>query len=290
MNTPQWLDRNDYPFKSKILDLDDIGKMHYVDEGSGDPIVMVHGNPTWSYLYRHMIKGLSGNNRCIAMDHIGFGLSDKPHDWSYLPEQHAENLEALLENLDLENITLVVQDWGGPIGLSYALKHPQKIKNLVIMNTWVWPAKGDPHYEKFSGFMGGTIGQFLIRNFNFFAKVVMKKAYGDTSKLTKEIHSHYLNPLDTPAHRKGSWVFPKEIIGSNDWLEKLWSQREKIADKPSLILWGMKDIAFRENELNKWEDLLKKHTVKKLEDVGHFVQEELASEICPLIDDFINKK
>ena len=288
MNKVNWLNRKEYPFNSNYFMLD-AGKMHYIDEGSGDPVVLVHGNPTWSYLYRHMIKGLSQNHRCIAMDHIGFGLSDKPEAWSYLPQKHAENLDVLLESLNLQNITFVVQDWGGPIGLSYALKHPEKIKRLIIMNTWMWSAKGDPHYEKFSGFMGGTVGRFLIRRFNFFARIVMKKAYGDKSKLTKEIHSHYTTPLNTPGKRKGSWVFPKEIIGSTKWLNELWSQKDKISKKPALILWGMRDIAFREEELKKWEELLTNHTTRTFKDVGHFVQEELGAGICPLVENFIKE-
>ncbi len=285
MNNAQWINKKEFPFQSKFIDLD-MGKMHYIDEGSGDPIVMIHGNPTWSFLYRHVVKGMSKTNRCIAMDHIGFGLSDKPEEWSYLPEKHAQNLETLLEELDLQNITLLVQDWGGPIGLSYALNHPERIKQLIIMNTWMWPAKGDPHFEKFSGFMGGAIGRFLIKHFNFFAKVIMKKAYGDKSKLTKEIHSHYLEPLNRPGKRKGCWVFPKEIIGSNEWLKMLWSQKDKITNKPALILWGKKDIAFRKNDLEKWQSFLINHTSITLEKVGHYVQEELGQELCTYIYDF----
>lgn len=126
MSNVQWIDREEYPFKSNFLQLE-MGKMHYIDEGRGPPIVMVHGNPTWSFLYRHLVKGLSKKYRCIAIDHIGFGLSDKPMEWSYLPEEHAKNLNVLIEKLDLKDITLIVQDWGGPIGLSYAIsKHANR--------------------------------------------------------------------------------------------------------------------------------------------------------------------
>ena len=109
MNSIDWLDRDEYPFTSYFLDLS-MGKMHYVDEGDGDPIAMVHGNPTWSYLFRHLIKELSSKHRCIAMDHIGFGLSDKPTDWTYFPEEHAKNTSSLINTLGLQDITLVVQD------------------------------------------------------------------------------------------------------------------------------------------------------------------------------------
>ncbi|ODS30747.1 MAG: 2-hydroxy-6-oxo-7-methylocta-2,4-dienoate hydrolase [Candidatus Scalindua rubra] len=287
MSNIQWINREEYPFKSKFIELD-MGKMHYIDEGEGAPIVMVHGNPTWSFLYRHMIKGLSKKYRCIAMDHIGFGLSDKPYDWSYFPEEHAKNLNRLIEKLGLEDITLVVQDWGGPIGLSYAIGMPNKVKNLIIMNTWMWSVNDDPHFRKFSKLMGGAFGRFMIKRYNFFVRVVMKKATADKSKLSKPIHSHYLSPLKNSRDRKGCWVFPKQIIDSSSWLDSLWSQKEKIKNKPALILWGMKDIAFREQELKKWKDLFSYSQAIEFDDVGHFVQEEKGSELYPIIEDFLS--
>lgn len=286
MSDIAWIDRKEYPFKSNFLQLD-MGKMHYVDEGNGEPVVMVHGNPTWSFLYRHLIKGLSRNYRCIAIDHIGFGLSDKPADWSYYPEDHAKNLNLLIGKLDLKDITLIVQDWGGPIGISYAIEKPENVKRLIIMNTWMWTVKGDPHYERFSSFMGGHVGRFLIKHFNFFVRVVMKKAMGDPSKLTELAHRHYLKALKRPEERKGCWTFPKRIIDSSDWLDYLWSQRDKIKDKIALILWSMKDIAFREQELNRWTSLFSDCKVIRFDGTGHFVQEEKGSELCPVIEEFL---
>jgi haloalkane dehalogenase len=285
----EWLDTQEYPFQPHYLELP-MSRLHYVDEGSGDQeLVMVHGNPSWSFGYRYLIKGLSSRCRCIALDHIGFGLSDKPKNWSFLPEEHGKNLEALSNDLNLSNITMVVQDWGGPIGLSYALKYPEKVKSLVIMNTWMWSMKGDPHYEKFSGFMGGPVGRFLIKRFNFFVRVVMKQAYGDKSKLTKHIHSQYLNALKTPDDRKGCWTLPKQIIESSEWLASLWEQRSKIADKPALILWGKKDIAFRDAELTTWKECFSNREVKEFENIGHYLQEELGSEMCPLIEGLLSR-
>ena len=282
-----WIDRNEYPFESRYFD-QPAGRMHYVDEGAGDhAIVMVHGNPTWSFLYRHLIKGLAGKFRCIAPDHIGFGLSDKPPGWDYLPESHAENFERLLEGLGIGPATLVVQDWGGPIGLSYALDHPEKIESLVIMNSWCWPVRGDLHYELFSRFMGGFIGRFLIERFNFFARVLMKKAFGDPSRLTPEIHRQYLKVLGSPSERRGCAVMPARIIGSSEWLAELWSRREILKSIPALILWGEKDIAFRKKELETWKKTFDRVEVRELENVGHFVQEELGPELCPLIEGFL---
>jgi haloalkane dehalogenase len=282
-----WIDKYEYPFIPNYFDLP-MGRMHYVDEGDSDhAIVMVHGNPAWSFAYRKLIKCLSKKYRCIAPDHIGFGLSDKPQEWDYMPESHALNLEALLEHLDIKSITFVVGDWGGPIGLSYALSHLDNIKSFVITNTWMWPVNGVFHYEMFSRFMGGIIGRTLIRRYNFFVNVLMKKMF--RTEIEPSIHQHYIEPLKTPEDRKGCWTFPKQIIGSSEWLSQLWEQRDKISAKPSLIVWGKKDIAFRDIELKKWKTMFRHVEVHEYENVGHFVQEELGDELCSLVAEHLKK-
>ena len=286
--TKDWIDRNEYPWTGKYIETPG-GRMHYLDEGRGEPVVMVHGNPTWSFLYRHFIRELTGSYRCIVPDHIGFGLSDKPANWTYYSRDHAHNLEILLDSLNLKNITLVVQDWGGPIGLSYAIKHPGRIKKLVIMNTWLWAAQGDPHFERFSSVMGGPIGKFLTRNFNFFARTLMKTAFVKKSLLTKKIHRHYIKPLNTKESRKGSYVFPEQIIGAGDWLQELWEEAHRIRNKPTLIIWGLGDTAFRESELSRWIGFLRNVELHTFPHIGHYVQEELGPEAAELTRDFLDK-
>jgi haloalkane dehalogenase len=288
MTEPQWLDREAYPFGSHWLELP-MGRMHYLDEGSGRPVLMVHGNPAWSFLYRHLINRLSPSHRCVAPDHIGFGLSDKPGSWSYLPRDHARNLAALIQQLDLRDITLVVQDWGGPVGLAQAIEFPERVSGLVILNTWMWPVDRDPYYRAFSGFVGGPIGRALVRRFNFFARVVMPKTYGDARRLTRDIHEQYLRPLGTPAERTGSAVFPREIIGSTPWLSSLWERRGLLASKPALVVWGTDDIAFREKELLTWADALPDAEILRLEGVGHFVQEEAPGELGDAVSRFLER-
>jgi pimeloyl-ACP methyl ester carboxylesterase len=277
MTIPPWLDRKEYPFVSHWFTTP-AGAMHYVDEGNGEPIVFIHGNPAWSFEFRNVIKEFSKTNRCIAPDLIGFGLSDKPAGWSYLPKEQAKNIDLFLESLDLNAITLVVGDWGGPIGLSYALNHPEKIKNLVITNTWLWSVRSDWYYQAFSRFAGGPVGRWLIRNHNFFAGTIVRTLFADKSRLTSEIHEHYLMPLAKAEERKGSGVFPAEIIGSSDWLESLWDKRNLLREKKILIAWGMKDIGFRENELKTWMQAFPDAKVVRFEDAGHFVVEEKAAE------------
>ncbi|MEI8033520.1 MAG: alpha/beta fold hydrolase [Chlorobiaceae bacterium] len=284
-----WLNRTEYPFESRYFSTPS-GVMHYVDEGNGDPVVFVHGNPVWSFVYRNLIKSLRGRWRCIAADHIGFGLSDKPEEWSYLPEDHALNLELLLESLDLTRITLVVNDWGGPIGLSYALRHPEKIANIVISNTWLWPVDSDWYYQAFSGFMGGSVGQWLTRSFNFFVRTFMPVVFGDKRKLTHEIHRHYIRPFMNRDERKGMWVFPKQIIDSSVWLASLWRKIGMLKNKRVLLAWGMKDIAFRENELNRWKEVFPDAETVRFPDAGHYVAEERGAELAVAIKQLLQAR
>ncbi len=134
---PSWIDREHYPFAPHYVDLPD-GRMHYVDEGHGPVIVMVHGTPTWSFMYRHLIAGLAPHFRCIVPDHIGFGLSERPLPYTLTTADHARNLHLLIEQLGLRDVTLMVHDFGGPIGLGYAIDHPENVRAQIITNTWLW--------------------------------------------------------------------------------------------------------------------------------------------------------
>ncbi len=294
-----WIDRNEYPFFPRHFQTA-AGRMHYVDEGSGDVVVMLHGNPAWSFLYRNLIKQLTAplpnplpqagegvRCRCIAPDLIGFGLSDKPYDWNYLPEEHAKNVAALIEHLGLKDITLVVNDWGGPIGMHYAVTHPQNVKRLVVLNTWAWPVDDDFHYTAFSAFMGGPLGGWLIRRRNFFAGTFMRMAFGDKRRLSKTAHRHYMDALPTAESRKGCYVFPRQIVASTPWLEQLWSQIAVLREKPTLFVWGMKDVAFREKELLRWQAALPNSRTVRLPTVGHFVAEEAPEELGQAVDAFL---
>jgi len=283
---PEWLDRREFPFAPHFFSTR-VGQMHYVDEGQGRPVVFVHGNPAWSFMFRNQIKALAGSYRCIAPDHIGFGLSEKPYDWSYLPAGHAENLEALLESLDLHDITLVLGDWGGPIGISYALRHPERIRDVMVSNSWMWSVRSQLKFRLFSGYMGGPIGRYLIRSRNSFAKSGFRGAFGDPRRLAPEIHAQYIHPFDEPRSRKGSWVFPKQIIASSDWLNDLWRRRDTLRSKRFLFFWGMKDVGFGEKELQRWSRQYPEGRVVRSPDGGHFLAEELpaqfTSELAALV-------
>jgi haloalkane dehalogenase len=248
---------------------------------------MLHGNPTWSFLYRYLVDGLSDEYRCIAPDYFGFGLSDKPPEWSYRPEDHAHVVAEFIEELGLTDVTLVVQDWGGPIGLSYALERPENVASLVIMNTFMWPIE-DRQTRLFGTVLGGPVGRYLIRRYNLFADQVMKLAFADRSRLTPAIHRHYLEPLATPDDRKGSWVFPRELVRSEAWLRGLWDRRGRIVDVPALLLWPMQDVGFGLPELRRWQALFPDARTVEVEDSGHYIQEEKGSELVPDVEEFLD--
>lgn len=262
-------------------------RLHYVDEGSGRPLVFVHGNPTWSFMYRHLIKGLSDSYRCIALDNLGYGLSDKPKKHSYLPADHAANLAAFIEALELENITLVLHDWGGPIGMNYAVNNPHNIDSLILMNTWFWPVADDSYYRFWSRFMGGPVGRFLIKNFNFQTRFLMRQLSADDSNISREVHWQYIYPQqDSP--REAIWILPREVLGSTEWLGELWQNIEVVTNVPTLLFWGHRDTAFKLVQLR----VIKEHFNNIWKSVeftrsGHYLPEERGNDLVPHMRDFL---
>lgn len=287
MTTPRWLDRNLYPFDPHYLDVG-AGRMHYVDEGEGPAVVMVHGTPTWSFLYRDLVRELARDHRVVAPDHLGFGLSDRPEGWSYRPADHARNLERLIETLELRDVTLVVHDFGGPIGLSYAVEHPTNVRALVLFNTWMWSLEENRAARLASRLAATPLGRFLYRRLNISPRMLIPAVMGDRRKLSKEEHRHYTAPFPTPRDRQGPWVLAKELIGSSGWYRKLWERRERIAGKPALLLWGMKDPTFGQDALDRWRATLRDARVEMFPEAGHFVQEEVEG-VGDVVRDFLSR-
>ena len=165
----EWLDRNLYPFKDRYLDLKH-GALHYIDEGAGEVLLFVHGTPAWSFLYRDFIKHFSKKFRCIAIDHLGFGLSHHPKKFNGSVEEHAENLNEFINKLDLREFTLIVHDFGGPIGLAAAIKNHSRIKSVVMFNTWLWETKSNKEALKVDRIVNSWLGRFLYLHLNFSPK------------------------------------------------------------------------------------------------------------------------
>ncbi|HXH20354.1 MAG TPA: alpha/beta fold hydrolase [Chitinophagales bacterium] len=268
-----WLDKVEYPFRSNFFAVDG-SKMHYVDEGNGQPVVMVHGTPEWSFGYRYLIKGLSGNFRCIAPDLLGMGLSDKPRDADYSCKAHAQRLEGLIAGLGLKHINIIANDFGGSIALSYAINHAHNVHHISLFNTWMWSVKDDKHYAAPAKVMRTFLGKVLYKQFNFPVNVIMPQAFGDKSKLSGNIHKHYKLALPTAKDRSATYAFARELIDASSWWDSLWAQLDKIKTKPFLFFWGMKDKFIPPYELAKWQNALPSARVIKFENAGHFVQEE----------------
>lgn len=271
---PDTIDRSAYPFTSRWMDLP-IGRMHYVDEGSGEPILFVHGTPTWSFEWRHLIRALAPAYRCIAPDHLGFGLSDRPRDFGYTPEAHAGNLAAFVERMNLAPFTLVVHDYGGPIGLPICLRHPERVRRLVLINTWMWSFSGDRDMESKARMAGGPLGRFLYEWANLSLRVIMPMAYGDRRRLTADIHRQYLERFPDRGSRGAVlWPLAHALLGSGVFYDSLWRERERLLGRPALILWGMKDSAFQPYQLARWRETLPAARVTELAGAGHWPHEE----------------
>lgn len=283
-----WPDTNLYPFNSHYIQLK-AGRMHYIDEGQGEVLLFVHGTPTWSFLYRDFIKNLSKDYRCIAIDHLGFGLSEKPDNFSGTPEAHSANLSEFIEMMKLENITLVLHDFGGPIGLGWANAHPEKVKRVILFNTWLWETESNPEVTKVDKLINSWLGRFLYLNLNFSPKVLLKKGFDDKSKLTKKVHQQYLKPFPDKASRKGLYTLAKSLRGSTAWYQEQWQQLDVLEHKPVLILWGMKDQFLKPEFLQKWQARFPSAMVQTF-DCGHFVQEEKTEESIKALWEFLKTK
>ena len=287
LRTEIWFNESLYPFSSQSLQLSS-GKMHFVDEGEGEVILFVHGTPTWSFLYRNQIQQLSSSYRCIAPDNMGFGLSEKPEAFAGTPQAHSQNLSEFVEQLGLDNITLVVHDFGGPIGLSFANRHPEKIKRIVLLNTWLWETASNPEAQKIDKLLNGWLGRFLYLRMNFSPKTLLKQGFADKQKLSKEIHRHYTNVFPDKSSRYSLLRLGQSLVGSSDWYQEQWDQLDRIATKPWLIVWGSGDRFFPPTYLEKWRNRLPQAEVYEVES-GHFLQEEQPAIVGQAIESFMKK-
>lgn len=284
------IDRAAYPFAGRWMDLP-AGRMHYLDEGEGEPLLLVHGTPTWSFEWRHLVRAFRGTHRCIAPDHLGFGLSNRPRDFPYTPEAHAESLDAFVERLDPPPFTLIVHDYGGPIGLPLCLRHPRRVTRLVLVNTWMWSFAGDRAMEQGGRIAGSGLGRFLYRHANLSLKVIMPSAYGDRKKLTPAIHRQYLDRFPDAGSRGAVlWPLARAILGSDRFFDGLWRERERLRGRPALIVWGMKDTAFRPYQLDRWRETLPEARVVEVPDAGHWPHEEAPDRVIDGLREFLATK
>ena len=285
-----------YPFQGAYLDLNG-HRLHYIDEGKGETLVMLHGNPTWSFYYRNLIKAFRDRYRVIVPDHIGCGKSDKPaaDAYPYTLRQRVSDLEALLEKLGVkDNITLVVHDWGGMIGMTFATLHPEKIKRLVILNTGAFhlpKTKPMPWSLRFCRLPG--IGPMLVRGANGFSRAAV--SWCATRKpLTPEIAHGYLAPYNNWENRVAVLRFVQDIPlapgdEGYDLVSKVEENIGQFRKVPTLICWGDRDFVFDHHFLAQWTKYLPEAELHRFPDAGHYVLEDAGEEIIGLIGTFLKK-
>lgn len=288
--------RDLYPFDGHYFDNQGF-RQHYLDEGEGDVVVMVHGNPTWSIYYRNLVQALKGRYRTIVPDHIGCGLSEKPDDahYCYTLERRVDDLEALLDHLGVtENITLVVHDWGGMIGMAYASRHPERIKRLVILNTAAFrlPAS-KPLPKRLRLARDSSVGAVLVRGFNAFARGATRMAVTRKS-MPKALRDAYCAPYDSWKNRIATLRFVQDIPlePGDKGYEIVRNVEENLAQfrpVPTLVCWGLRDFVFDIHFLNEWKKHLPDAEFHEYADAGHYVLEDAGEEIIPLVESFLER-
>lgn len=275
-----------YPFRSHYLQLGN-NNLHYVDEGKGQPILMLHGNPTWSFYYRNLISTFSAQFRCVVPDHMGCGLSDKPQDYAYTLEQHIQNAAQLIKFLDLKKIILVVHDWGGAIGFGLVTRYPELFDRIVILNT---AAFTDSHIPaRINLLRQGKFGEFLSRKFNLFA---WPATFMTTKKtLPKKIKEGYLLPYNNWDNRVAVARFVQDIPMEKDHptfktLHDI-ELKLKTLKHPKLILWGGLDFCFNKHFFERWVALYPEANAHWYANAGHYVLEDALEDVSLKIWEFI---
>ncbi|MBI4240349.1 MAG: alpha/beta fold hydrolase [Candidatus Rokubacteria bacterium] len=283
-----------FPFRSKFHVVDGV-RLAYVEQGKGEPVVLLHGNPTWGYLYRKFIPPLAKRSRVIVPDHMGFGCSDKPLDPSlYRLARHIANLESLLLRLDVRNATLVMQDWGGPIGLGVATRNPDRVKRLVILNTWAWviPA-GTRVHPLLEQFRTPGLGEALVQGLNLFVEGFLPAGIAKKERVTQALMRAYRDPFPDWNSRVGILAFPRDIVVGDDHpsaraMSEI-QQKLPTLEVPVLLIWAMKDHAFPKGMIELWQKIYPHAELRTLADAGHYLQEDEPEVIVGLIQDFLQR-
>lgn len=278
---PAWVDDDLFPFESRFVDIDGHA-VHYVDEGSGPTLLLLHGNPTWSFLWRDVISALRDDFRCIALDYPGFGLSTPKPGYRYLPEEHAEVVTGFVDTLGLDRVTLVGQDWGGPIGLAAAQRRPGVFDRLVLANTWAWPVNGVLHFEAFSRIAGGLPMRFLVRQFNLLVNAFIPTGHRRRTPTDAEM-THYRRALATAERRQACAVLPGRVLASHAFFAEVEAGLADLAHLPTLIVWGDADIAFRPQERERLEAAFPNHETVIVEGAGTYVESDAPEEFVAAI-------
>jgi len=258
----------------KFIDLPGGARVHYVDEGKGETLLFLHGNPAWSFQWRALIRALRGSYRCVALDYPGFGWSEAPAGFGFTPAEESRVVEEFVESLGLHDVTLVMQDWGGPIGLGFAGRRPELVKRVILGSTWAWPTSLNEPRGKFSLIAGGPIGEFVQMNFNGFASLGLKDSVVRT--LPADVADAYVRPF-RPLTRRGIAAFyPGQIIAATDYFAGVEEGLPRVREKPALIFWALNDIGFPRADLTRFQEAFPQHRTVEFRDARHFFFEDQA--------------
>lgn len=277
-----------YPFASRFLDQGAV-RQHYLDEGEGEPVVMVHGNPTWSFYYRGLVAGLRDRCRTIVPDHIGMGLSDKPQAYPYTLRTHIDNLEALIQHAvgEQQSVSLVVHDWGGAIACGWAARHPHRVKRLVVLNTAAFQHRRIPW--RISVCRWPLIGSLLLRGANAFVRAALTMAV--ERPLVPEVRAGYLAPYGDWASRVGVCRFVQDIPRrtsqpSYGQLAAVEAGLSRLTHVPMLIQWGGKDWCFNRSFYDQWRKRFPNAEAQVYEEAGHYVLEDAGDAVLERVRAF----
>jgi haloalkane dehalogenase len=281
-----------FPFAPHYADINGFA-MHFVDEGRGEPIVLVHGDPTWGYLYRKFIPTLSRHRRCIVPDHMGMGKSGTPREpYPYRLRHHVANLEALLLHLELHELTLVLHDWGGSVGLGFATRHPDRIKRLVLMNTWAFaPWPGGP-FPRLLELIRSERGERFVLEKNGYLEPALVGTTHRPEYLTKTVLDAYRAPFPTPESRLALLCWSRDIPvhetdPSYSEMKRIEEALPRFTGTPTLLVWGMRDPVLPESVLRTWQRIYPQTTTAEIEDASHFLQEDAPERIVLCIEEFL---
>lgn len=285
----QW--RRLYPFSSHWIEMDG-HQYHYVDEGAGDVLLMVHGNPTWSFHWRNLVNAWSGRYRTVAPDHVGCGLSDKPTRYPYSLKQHTQNLLRLIERLDLSGVTLLAHDWGGAIGLGAALARPERFSRFVLFNTGAFPPPRVP--RRIAVCRTPLLGRIALQGLNVFTRAALRMATNKPDRMTAAVRAGILAPYDTWSHRVAIYRFVKDIPLTRRHpvyrrLEDIERGLATLRPRPFQFIWGMRDWCFTPACLQRFLQIFPDAEVHRLEGAGHWVVEDAHERIVPLVNQFFDR-
>lgn len=288
--TESW--RSLYPFASHYVTRGGV-RQHYLDEGSGAPLVMVHGNPTWSFYWRDLVLALRDRYRTVVPDHVGCGLSDKPQQYPYTLAQHTENLVALVDELDLRGATLLAHDWGGAIGLGAVVARPERFSRIVLFNTGAFPPPYIP--LRIRACRTPIVGRIALRGLNLFARAALTMAVEKHDRMTPAVRAGLLAPYDSWQHRVAIWRFVADIPMSHRHptapvLEQLEQSLRALPTRPVQLIWGMRDWCFTPVCLERFEQIFPHAESHRFDDAGHYVVQDAHERIVPLVEKFLSTK